>query len=115
MSRGVKFLWFIACGAIVIGAIYALAFIYTTRSEAFEFASSQIVASDEYEPIVGKIAAVNVDALAGFNHKFSGDNRDASFVVKVIGEKKAIRLHLKLRKRSGQWTIVEAEIIPLRD
>ncbi|MGH7926515.1 MAG: hypothetical protein ACREQV_01810 [Candidatus Binatia bacterium] len=110
MSR-LKHIWKYGAIAGCLGAVlYASAYFYTVRSEAFQYAKSWIVESKEYEHVVGRVIEARVDPWGGFSHHFSGIDRDASIVVVVVGEAGSVRIDLDLQKRSNEWKVVSATV-----
>lgn len=90
--------------------LYAVAYLWGSHSEAFQFVEQTIKSSRAMELKVGRVESVSLDPIGGYREKFVNSNKSVYMTVDVAGEKGTVTVNVAAKKTDGTWEIKNASI-----
>ncbi len=90
--------------------LYAVAYLWGSHSEAFQFVEQAIKSSPAMELRVGHVEQVSLDPVGGYREKFVNANKSAYMMIDVTGAKGKITVKVAVKKTDGTWEVTNASI-----
>lgn len=87
-----------------------LDYVIGTSSGAMEFAESQVRNSAVLRENIGSVKGVTLRKLWGYAYQAGYGNSSARLNLIVVGERRTLRMEIKLQQVEGQWTVAESSV-----
>ena len=95
-------------GAIVLVIVLAGLYFFTIQSDAYQEAKHFAMTNPEVMNLTGPVSDVSLQFWSGFHITSSGSGGEASFVLRVKGEREESILDVRMTRTANSWNIVEA-------
>lgn len=95
-------------GIILSGLIYT----YAIQSDGVKFATREIESSSSIQRQVGHVKNIKLNILKGYDEKFVDDERTATMVLDIAGDKGNFQANVSVTKENGIWKIDQLFITP---
>lgn len=91
--------------------VYALIYFLATTGEAYEYGRYFVTEDQRVANVTGQQHEQRLSFWSGFGFSFGDHDGEASFTVRVKGERGTFDVPMELKKLQGRWSVVGAKAV----